>query len=365
MRKLLASNVEHKLDDLLFEEDDLSTYDIYVWGTGNTTTLYQQGFKRLEREGFCIQGYVDNDCQKWGKIYEGKVILSPKAVSNLDNVLVLISTPQPDIVKLISMQLEEMNVKWRHIDSYILKKHSNEVKQVYDLFDDERSRDIYEKLLTCHINGLYPGDDVVSHEQYFSFSNFGEYNAREFFVDCGAFVGDSLEKFIWAKDGIFEKIIAFEPDYKNFTAMKNRLRRLRMEWNINEQQIEIYPYAVGRHTGSISVEHYEKNNGFGTKIRESSNSEEDAGKIVSLDDFIKDSVTFLKADIESYEYEMLMGAQKIIKEQSPKLAICIYHNSVDFYQIPLLLKELQPKYKLAVRHYTHMLSETVLYAYVD
>jgi len=122
MSKLLASNVEHKLDDLLFEEDDLSTYDIYVWGTGNTTTLYQQGFKRLEREGFCIQGYVDNDCQKWGKIYEGKVILSPKAVSNLDNVLVLISTPQPDIVKLISMQLEEMNVKWRHIDSYILKK---------------------------------------------------------------------------------------------------------------------------------------------------------------------------------------------------------------------------------------------------
>ena len=61
---------------------------------------------------------------------------------------------------------------------------------------------------------------------------------------------------------------------------------------------------------------------------------------------------------------MLIGASKGIKEYMPLLAICIYHNAVDFYEIPLLIHSLVPEYKLAVRHHSYTLADTVLYAWL-
>ena len=61
---------------------------------------------------------------------------------------------------------------------------------------------------------------------------------------------------------------------------------------------------------------------------------------------------------------MLLGAKKSIKKYRPKLAICIYHNAVDFYEIPILIKEILPDYHLSIRHHSPTLCETVLYAWV-
>lgn len=75
-------------------------------------------------------------------------------------------------------------------------------------------------------------------------------------------------------------------------------------------------------------------------------------KVVAIDDVLPEGCTFIKADIESYEYKMLLGAAQTIKKFKPRLAVCIYHNAVDFYYIPLLVKELCPDYKLMIRHHS-------------
>ena len=85
---------------------------------------------------------------------------------------------------------------------------------------------------------------------------------------------------------------------------------------------------------------------------------------MSIDKTIDREYTFLKADIESYEYNMLLGAKNTIKTYMPKMAICIYHNAVDFYSIPLLINLYSKDYKMSVRHYTGSISDTVLYAYM-
>lgn len=87
--------------------------------------------------------------------------------------------------------------------------------------------------------------------------------------------------------------------------------------------------------------------------------------ICSIDTSITEAYDFLKADIEGYEYQMLVGAQESIKKNKPLLAICIYHNAIDFYSILLLIKSIEPAYKFAVRHHTSCLSDTVLYAWVE
>ncbi|GHT48154.1 hypothetical protein FACS1894102_0550 [Spirochaetia bacterium] len=86
--------------------------------------------------------------------------------------------------------------------------------------------------------------------------------------------------------------------------------------------------------------------------------------IYALDDYFKEQrVSFIKADIESYELDMLHGAQNIIKRDKPLLAICIYHNASDMFTIAKFIKELEPSYKLKVRQHTYTFAETVLYAY--
>ena len=88
-------------------------------------------------------------------------------------------------------------------------------------------------------------------------------------------------------------------------------------------------------------------------------------EIVSLDEYFKEShIDFLKADIESYEMDMLCGAEKLIRRCHPNIAICIYHNASDMYQILLWLDNLDIGYKFDVRHHSVDYDELVLYAYL-
>lgn len=92
---------------------------------------------------------------------------------------------------------------------------------------------------------------------------------------------------------------------------------------------------------------------------------EDGGMEIStirMDDVIKEPVTFIKMDIEGSEYRVLLGARKIIESYKPKLAISIYHKSEDICQLPQLILEMNPDYKLYLRHYSTAAAETVLYA---
>lgn len=87
-------------------------------------------------------------------------------------------------------------------------------------------------------------------------------------------------------------------------------------------------------------------------------------EVVALDRFLEEPYSFLKADIEGFEYNMLQGAQNGIMKNKPLLAICIYHNEMDLFGIQLLIHQLVPEYKFAVRHHSSTWSETVLYAYI-
>ena len=215
------------------------------------------------------------------------------------------------------------------------------------------------------LSGKYPDQDIISQNQYFEVTDIaGDIDIKRF-VDCGAYVGDSIERYIWNADGVFDKIIGFEPDKKNFKAMQTRVKRLSEEWNIRENNIILYPYGIGEKSTSGVFESYDENNGLGSKFVAANDADDTLCTIVSLDEQLQEPYSFLKADIESYEYQMLLGAKEGIKEYKPALAICIYHNAVDMYSIPLLIKSMIPEYKMAVRHYSNTLSETVLYCWIE
>lgn len=74
--------------------------------------------------------------------------------------------------------------------------------------------------------------------------------------------------------------------------------------------------------------------------------------------------TYIKMDIEGAEMAALEGARKTIAKFRPKLAISIYHEDDDLWKIPFYIKKQYPWYRLFIRHYTSVTTETVLYATV-
>lgn len=351
-----------KLENIMRGLPDLTGKELYIFGAGNTASLYQEGLRRLERENFVVTGYVDN--KKAGGIFEGKRIISPLEIKERQNICVLICSPQPSVIKSISEQLGEMGIEFFHIDEVIFKMHAREIISVFDTLEDKLSQDTFLEVVRARMSGNYVSPDLFCENQYFALPHFRRMDSNEVFVNCGAYVGDTIEKYIWSRFGVFRKIIGFEPDRNNFNAMKKRISRLRDEWNLNKDSIELYPYALSDIKNTVSIRNAEETMGLGGKVLE---GECDGAEclMISIDEVINEPISFLNADVESYEYRMLLGAKETIRNWKPNLAISIYHNAVDMFSIPLLIKELVPEYKIAVRHHSYQLYDTVLYAWCE
>jgi hypothetical protein len=100
----------------------------------------------------------------------------------------------------------------------------------------------------------------------------------------------------------------------------------------------------------------------GTRLEE--NEQGSQAQIITLDEWCrKNSVKpdFIKMDLEGMEIAALKGAQNIIKEFKPRLAVCLYHRLQDMWEIPILLKRIEPKYKFYCRKNSPYV-EFVLYA---
>ena len=82
----------------------------------------------------------------------------------------------------------------------------------------------------------------------------------------------------------------------------------------------------------------------------------------SIDNVVKDKVSFIKMDIEGSELEALKGAKNTILKYKPKLAVCVYHKKEDLITIPQYILSLNQNYKLYLRHYGENSCDTVLYA---
>ena len=359
MKKITYQEVKYLLCNNV---PDFEGKEIYIMGCGNTAQLYQEG---LQREGLSekIVAYCQNDSSYCGMIVFGRECVNPESLRGRNDIIVLVCTPQPNVIKEMNAQLDSLGVEHYLLEEAVLKNHSDEVLEVYDMLYDEKSKDIYANMLWCRLCGKYPEHDLITANQYFCWSDFANCDIGTKFVDCGAYVGDSMERYIWYKDGMVGRITCFEPDPNNFRTMQYRAERLKKEWNLAEKSITLLPYGVSDISSEGVVQEYSVNNGLGSKIMQENSLKGTSIKIVALDDIIDDRIDFLKADIESYEYRMLLGAEKTIKKYNPCLAVSIYHNAVDYYSVPLLVHRMMPKAKIAVRHHSNTLAETVLYAW--
>ena len=243
----------------------------------------------------------------------------------------------------------------------VLTYDFHKISQVYDLLQSDFSKMTYQTVLRLRSNDkryVDAWEQILRPSicQYFDMLNC--INQFITFLDVGAFCGESTERLLLNGTVMgVDKIYAFEPNHDKLSAISRRFDRLSSEWAIPRGNFVIVPKGAG-----------DKKTTLGGKIQNSQivigDSSECRIEIDTIDHVLNgERADFIKMDIEGAELSALKGAYHTIKKDMPFLAICIYHKSEDFYEIPLWLHENFPEYKFDCRHYSRSFAETVLYAY--
>jgi len=149
-------------------------------------------------------------------------------------------------------------------------------------------------------------------------------------VDCGC--AEGLFSFVVAP--IVKRVIAFEPLPRFLDLLEKTFYGL--------TNVEIRPYALGSYEGSIRF----LDQGLSSRTSQQGNI---VAKITTLDkqlDNVQGRVSFLRADIEGAEIDMLKGGVNMIKEHRPKIALTVYHDDNDVEEISQLLMNIHPDYNL-------------------
>ena len=356
--------MKDKLELAILKEYELNNKELWIWGTGNTAQLYYEGLIRWQRYEQ-IKGYIDNNREKWGKDFLGKKIYAPQDIVNNENVIILICSNQSKFVNEIKEQLQNTNAEYYCLDEIVIYDLWEEVQKSYAVLDDD-SKELYLYLLKCKIRAEYPRKEdgyISAQNEYFAFSEFCKLNDEEVFVDAGCYIADTIEEYIHIKGNHFKKIYAFEPDKVSYENAKEMIKTITKENQIDNKKIELYSYGLGKKIEVAMFERFEETNGSGSKFLPNKLDLAQETRVVSIDDFINEQIHFLKVDVESYEHQVIQGAKRSIKEWKPLVAISIYHNIFDFIQMPYVIKEIRPDYKMKILQHASSWSETILYAF--
>lgn len=371
---------------------------VVLWGKGSSALAFLQFLRDFDAAD-AVKGFCDSYTKEGShELIANKKVYSPyEAQLKYPNAtFVIASIFSHNIVDYIKKDSRLRNIKIFSFSKdknkaeyvafiysclylrYVLGQHDSCVcnyLKFFDYFEDLRESNRYESLKKLAISMLH--DDlskkIISNKMdFFSYGNLDYLNSipiefsggpyfnfyeshlssEEVFFDCGAFTGDSVGNFIRAVKNKYKKILAFEPDEKNYKKLVETANR--NKWNnikcIKAATGNKHIYTCFSETGSL-----------GAKLSDISEKSKQVLQ-VCLDEYIDDCPTLIKMDIEGAELACLMGAEQIIKKLKPKIAICLYHKPQDLFEIPIYLKQLVPEYRLIVKQHYHPLFDTVLYA---
>ncbi len=227
------------------------------------------------------------------------------------------------------------------------RQHAAEYAWVRQRLYDESSRDIFDRLLDFRLTGdLQPmaAFEYAADRQYFE--PFLGLRTGEVFVDGGGFDGFTSREFA-DRCPEYHAIHLFEPSDKMLKVARTKLADV--------ARITYYPLGLYDRPATLN---FDASGGSASRITENG-----AETIVvdCLDNTVSEAVSFIKLDLEGAEMQALNGAKKHILADHPKLAVAVYHQPADFWQIPKFILGLRDDYTLYLRHYTEGWTETVMF----
>lgn len=171
------------------------------------------------------------------------------------------------------------------------------------------------------------------------------------FLDGGAFDGDTLLQLV--EQGIeFEAIAAFEPDLRNYAALRCRIASLELR-----KDVTVWPCGLDSTARQVLFQ------AQGLASSGISATGDVVIQTVAIDEALPGfRPTYVKLDIEGAEASALRGMTRAIAAARPALAVCVYHKPADLWELPRLVDHLLPDAKFFLRAHAYNGFDVVLYA---
>ena len=321
---------------------------VVLYGMGDGADKVLAAF---ERRGIRAEAVMASDGFVRGQSFHGFVV---KTLSDLEAeyddfpVALCFASQLPDVIDTIK------NVAARHrlvvppvpafgdvvFDEEFIVKNAENMNKAYELLADDLSRRVFENVLMFYHTGDIALLDHITTDKDEAFNNILKLGKNEVYLDLGAYNGDTVEEFLRYTGGAHKKIIALEPNAKNFKKLIENCSTLE-----NTELLQLGAWS--ENTTLIFNNKAGRNSAVADKGVET--------RVDAVDNILGGgSVTYVKADVEGADYETLLGMRNTLKDFKPKLNFAAYHRFEDIFRLPLLIHGMNPDYKIYLRHHPYI-----------
>lgn len=324
---------------------------IFIWGTGYIANQVMEQGNIFEQ--YNIIGFIDNDKEKQGNSFWGKLIYEPYILlkEQYDKIIILTNKYEEIFQQIMGIIRSDKKILIEN-EKYFYKQ------SILKRYEGVEDSEIKAVLSYIKKNDL----------QVFNYDFINKYKDLKMEIrydtNCGMYyVYHYGKKLYFAKS--FNTELKVERYYKSLLLEQDEEsphRYLTSQFNVNEGDVVL---DIGVAEGNFSLEVVEK----ASKIYMFEMDEEwiealretfkdykekvvivpqfitstNEGKYATLDSLIEEPVNFIKMDIEGNEWDALLGAEKVFRNsKNIKCAICSYH--ADFDEI--LIIDILRKYGL-------------------
>jgi FkbM family methyltransferase len=232
-------------------------------------------------------------------------------------------------------------------------RHKPQIRQLATLLQDAESQAELMRQLRWRTQLDAAPEFLTKDRPYFPLSLF-HLLPDEFFVDCGAFNGDTLADFLAVADSDFSAYWGLEPDPINFAQLEKTVEALPAA---QCEKIRLFPLAASAQKETLA---FDSGQGAASCPSADGNVRIEAE---ALDHLLEGQrPTYLKMDIEGGEPAALEGARNLLIRHRPIVAVSIYHLPSHLWEIPLLLRPWLDDYAWFLRAHDREGWDLVLYA---
>lgn len=375
LHQLLGEGITdcRKRESAAFDRVNEGTAGVVLFGAGG---LGRKTLKGLRSLGLEPLAFSDNKKSLWGKFVDGVPILAPaEAVFRYGNSATFVITIWAEWAGRMEDQRHDLQKRgcrtvvpftllfWKFPDLFLphvqvdlpskVHDQADDVIRCAELWADSTSYAEYLAQVRWRLFSDFESLTPPADSMYFASDLVDLIRLDEncIFVDVGAYDGDTIATFLKLTGARFRRVYAFEPDGANFASMQQRLSQ--MPESVRSR-ITARKQAVGDKNCLLS---FSEGGQTGSKV----GAGESTVECVTLDSAISETPTYMKFDIEGFEPEALEGARRIITENRPALAVCVYHIQDHLWRLPLLIHSLNPHYRFYLRPHGQVW-ETICYA---
>lgn len=364
LKKLESLEVKEELAEQLKYEE----LPLVMWGSGQVAVEVNNYLKMNDIS--LADVFVDDEYYSADMMLEGKHVLTYSELtkkyakvnvilgsSNYEKIAML---EKRDIVNKVFYLFSVTYGIYDKTPLSLIHDNIDEFELVYQMLEDEISRGNYMAFLKTRLSGnnkyildVYENECTFFHNDIFCI---GE---EEVFLDVGAYDGDTIRLFLKENNGKYKHIYALEPDDINRNKLEEYVESMRL------QDVIITEKGAWNETKTLCFSSNEAQLSC-VSLDEDSLSSSPSIMVEPLDTLFEysDKITMLKINYLEGVEEALLGAEHILRVHEPKIAITVGFDCRNIRSIPILIKKINPNYKLYLRYNRAMVSALTLYGIV-